>query len=181
MDGGLESVTSLPSCKRYIATHDANGKSVYADSPPQQYMPIGDDGGLARSYSVPAVPAKLENDVDVKAYLSKDGITSWTQPSIVTPGGANLLVVDLKPGAMSMMHQTVSIDFSICTIGEIDHELDGGQKVRLRPGDHIVQRGTMHRWINASKTEPARFVAVALSCEPFDIAGKQLEEIHIPN
>jgi hypothetical protein len=37
----------------------------------------------------------------------------------------------------------------------------------------------MHRWINASKTEPARFVATTIACEPFDIAGKQLEEIHL--
>ena len=177
----VESVTSLPPCKRYIATHDAEGKSVYVDSPPQQYVPVGGAGGLARSYSVAGIPSKLANDEDMKAYLSKEGVTSWTEPSIVTPGGANLLIVDLAPGGMSMMHRTVSIDFSVCVIGEIDHELDGGQKVRLRPGDHIVQRGTMHRWHNASKTEPARFVATTLSCEPFDIAGKQLEEVHVPD
>ena len=191
----VESITTLSPCKRYIATHDANGKSVYTESPPQQYAPVPNVGGVARSYSVSSVPAKLTGDEDMKAYLSKEGLTSWTQPAIVTPMGANLLVVDLASGGVSMMHRTVSIDFSICTNGEIDHELDGGQKVRLRPGvsascgqmsgarlntysdqDHIVQRGTMHRWSNASQTEPARFVAVTLSCEPFDIAGQQLEE-----
>jgi len=177
----VEQVTSLPPCKRHIATHDADGKSVYVDSPAQRYLPIPNAGGLARSYSVSSVPAKLADDQDLKAYLGDDGITSWRQPSIVTPAGANLLVVDLAPGGVSMMHQTVSIDFSICTNGEIDHELDGGQTVRLKPGDHIVQRGTNHRWHNASKTEPARFVAVTLSCEPFDIAGKKLEEVHRPN
>jgi hypothetical protein len=36
----------------------------------------------------------------------------------------------------------------------------------------------MHRWINASKTEPARFVAVTLTCDPFEIAGRMLEEYH---
>ena len=39
----------------------------------------------------------------------------------------------------------------------------------------------MHKWINASKTEPARFVAVTLACEPFEIPGKgMLEEWHEP-
>jgi hypothetical protein len=33
--------------------------------------------------------------------------------------------------------------------------------------------------LNASKTEPARFVAVTLPCEPFEIAGKMLEEVHV--
>lgn len=37
----------------------------------------------------------------------------------------------------------------------------------------------MHKWINASKTNSARFVAVTLPCEPFKIAGKLLEEIHV--
>jgi hypothetical protein len=38
----------------------------------------------------------------------------------------------------------------------------------------------MHRWHNASKTQPARFIATTISCVPFDIAGKQLEEVHLP-
>ena len=36
------------------------------------------------------------------------------------------------------MHRTVSIDFSICIMGGIDHELDSGEKVCLRLGDYIV-------------------------------------------
>lgn len=47
--------------------------------------------------------------------------------------------------------------------------------------DHIIQRGTMHRWSNPSKTKPARFVACALPCVPFDIAGEKLKEVHVPN
>jgi hypothetical protein len=45
--------------------------------------------------------------------------------------------------------------------------------------DHIIQRGTMHKWYNASKTEPARFVAVTLPCKPFLINGKDLAEEHV--
>jgi len=130
----VERVSDLPPCKRHITTHDAKGKSVYTKSSPQQYMPVGDSGGMARSYAVASIPATLTDDADIKAYLGQDAVTSWYQPSIVTPNGANLLVVDLAPGATSTMHQTVSIDFSICTIGEIEHELDSGETVLLRPG-----------------------------------------------
>ncbi|KAK5704168.1 hypothetical protein LTR97_003181 [Elasticomyces elasticus] len=186
----------LRPCKRYIATHDSEGKSVYADSPEQVYK-VRDAGAMSRSYAVGSIPADLENDADVKAYKSEEGRTSYMREAIVVPGpGANLVVVDLKPGGVSAMHRTVSIDFSICVIGEIDHELDGGEKVRLQPGvdipqlpfqayglltvlqDHIVQRGTMHRWSNPSATEPARFVACTLPCVPFDIAGQTLMEFH---
>lgn len=92
-------------------------------------------GGLARSFAVGSVPANLTDDADIKAYRAEEGPTSYTRREIVPPQpGANLLVIDLEPGAMSAMHRTVSIDFSICVQGEIDHELDAGEKVRLHPG-----------------------------------------------
>lgn len=180
MAGRTPSVTSLPPVNRYITAQDDLGHSIYVDSPPQMYLPFPGVGGLARSYAVSPIPPKLKNGEDMKAYLGPDAITSWMQPDIVTLGGATLLIVDLAPGGQTAMHQTVSIDFSTCVMGEVDHELDGEERVRLTPGDHIIQRGTMHRWRNASKTQPARLVVVTISCVPFDIAGKQLEEIHAP-
>jgi hypothetical protein len=125
MSGFLDSVVDLPPVKRYIATHDANGKSIYTESPPQKYFGVPGVGGVARSYSVSSVPAKLEGDEDSKAYLGTDEATSWTQPNIVTPNGANLLIVDLEPGGTSAMHRTVSIDFSVCILGEIDRMSHG--------------------------------------------------------
>lgn len=47
--------------------------------------------------------------------------------------------------------------------------------------DHIIQRGTMHKWHNASQTEPARFIAITLPAEPFQIpgTGEMLTEEHV--
>ncbi|WPH00193.1 Hypothetical protein R9X50_00301600 [Acrodontium crateriforme] len=172
----------LRECKRYIATHNPSGKSIYTESPDQVFALVPGVGGMARSYSVGGIPATLAHEADIKAYRSCDGPSSFTRPEIVPPQpGANLLVIDLEPGGMTMMHRTVSVDYSICCVGEIEHELDGGEKVRLFPGDHVVQRGTMHRWSNASQTQPARLIAVTIPCVPFDIAGKELKEVHIPN
>ena len=121
--------------KRYICTHDANGKSIYVPSPDQVYIPAPGVGGLAHSFAVSSIPANLTNDADINAYKSREGNSSHRSKEIVnSDGGANLLVIDLKPGASSSMHRTVSIDFSICVEGEIEHELDGGEKVRLFPG-----------------------------------------------
>lgn len=125
----------LAPCKRYIATHDAAGKSIYTESPEQHFNVTPGFGGLARSFSVDSVPANLTDEADIKAYKAETGPTSYKRREIVNPQpGANLLVIDLEPGAQSAMHRTVSIDFSICVQGEIDHELDGGEKVRLHPG-----------------------------------------------
>ena len=98
------------------------------------------EAGFAHSYSIPSVPVNLANDVDYKTYLSEGNINSQKSTHIVvpqtaeTPNGANCLVIDLPPGACSAMHRTVSIDFSICVIGTIVHELDSGETVTLKPG-----------------------------------------------
>lgn len=136
----LPNPTTLRPCKRHVATHDDQGKSIYTTSPAQAYHAVPNVGGMARSYAVDSVPANLSNGADLKAYLSKDGITSYTQRDIVVPSdtGANLVVVDIAPGGFSQMHRTVSIDFSICVIGEIEHELDSGEKVKLLPGVSTV-------------------------------------------
>lgn len=136
----------LPPNKRYIATHDANGKSVYASSPDQVYIaPAGSAINMARSYSVPNVPVNFADDEDLKGYLAgPESVSSFQRPEIVVPSeggnnnGANCLVVDLQPGAFSVMHQTVSIDFSICVIGTIIHELDSGERVTLKAGVRLI-------------------------------------------
>lgn len=129
----LDSVTSLPPVRRFITKHNADGKSVHLESTPQKYFPSPGAGGYARSYSL-ALPGKLADNADIKAYTATDNVTSWNSPAIVAPGGANLVVVDLVPGGQSLMHQTVSLDFSVVVLGEIEHELDSGEIVTLKAG-----------------------------------------------
>lgn len=47
-------------------------------------------------------------------------------------------------------HRTVSVDYGIVTKGAVTLVLDDGERVKLGPGDVIVQRGTIHEWINES-------------------------------
>jgi hypothetical protein len=99
-------VKGLKPCKRYIATHDKTGKSVYAESPEQVFNAAPGVGGVARSFAVDSVPANLTDDADIKAYRAEEGPTSYTRREIVPPQpGANLLVIDLAPGALSAMHR----------------------------------------------------------------------------
>lgn len=128
-------VPGLRQNKRYITTHDDIGKSVYAESPPQHFNLVPGFGGAARSFAIASVPAVLDKEVDIHAYRAEDGPSSYKAKDIVAPQpGANIMVCDLSPGGKSYMHRTVSIDYSICVQGELDHELDGGAVVRLYPG-----------------------------------------------
>lgn len=123
-----EQVTDLPPSRRYICTHDSSGKSVLYSQPSQKYHGRSGVGGMARSYAVSSVPAVLKDNVDIQDYEATSGVTSYLGTEIVSPNqkGANLLVVDIAPGGQTQMHRTVSIDFSICVLGHIKMELDGG-------------------------------------------------------
>jgi hypothetical protein len=128
----------LRDCHRYINTHDSNGKSHFIDSPDLQYTESVGAGAVARSYAVAKVPVQLENESDLKAYLSDDkekNVASHLNTQLtIQDGGANLVVVNFAPGGISKMHKTVSIDFSICVEGRIQIEMDSGEKIELGPG-----------------------------------------------
>ncbi len=56
-------------------------------------------------------------------------------------------VIEYAPGVTPRNHRTDSIDFAVVMSGEIDMELDD-EVVRLKAGDVMVQRGTIHNWVN---------------------------------
>lgn len=124
----------LPPCVRHITTHGPDGKSLYHSSTSPKFFQVLKLGRMARSYSANDLPADLSDDNDLKTFEGLTEATSHRRREIFIPNGANLNVVDIRPGGFSVMHQTSSVDFSICVLGTIDHELDSGQVVRLRPG-----------------------------------------------
>ncbi|HKO19185.1 MAG TPA: cupin domain-containing protein, partial [Acidobacteriaceae bacterium] len=76
------------------------------------------------------------------------------------------------PGVTPRNHRTDSIDYAVVISGEIDMVLDL-ETVHLKQGDVLVQRGTVHNWVNNGK-EPC-FIAFALiSAKPVTAGGKSL-------
>ena len=57
--------------------------------------------------------------------------------------------------------------------GEIDMEMDG-TTVHVKAGDVLVQRGTIHNWIN-SGTEPCIIAFTLIDAKPVEAGGKKLE------
>ena len=47
-----------------------------------------------------------------------------------------------------VMHRTETLDYMIVLSGECDLELDDGLTTHVSTGDIVVQRGTMHAWVN---------------------------------
>jgi mannose-6-phosphate isomerase-like protein (cupin superfamily) len=96
------------------------------------------------------------------------------------PKGERVLfrVGEFLPGESDVpsMHRTQTQDLAIVLSGELDMVLDSGEIVeRLRSGDCVVQRGTMHSWV-ARGTEPVRVLFVLMDAEPVRVGGQLLEE-----
>lgn len=79
------------------------------------------------------------------------------------------------------MHRTRSLDYGIVVEGEVEAvvgEEGEGKKVERRKlgrGDVVVQRGTMHCWVNTSETEWARMMFVLMDCGKDGVEGGQDE------
>ncbi len=56
--------------------------------------------------------------------------------------------------------------------GEIDMELDD-TTVHLKAGDVLVQRGTIHNWVNRG-TVPCVIAFVLIGAKPVEVGGKVL-------
>jgi quercetin dioxygenase-like cupin family protein len=69
------------------------------------------------------------------------------QVGTTLPGGTVFRVIEFLPGVAPRVHRTDSIDYAVVMSGEIDMQLDDTE-VHLKAGDVLVQRGTVHNWVN---------------------------------
>ena len=63
-------------------------------------------------------------------------------------------------------HNTTTVDFLVLTKGELDLVTENGT-VHLKAGDCVVQKATVHAWINPGK-EPAELVHVMVGAHTSD-------------
>jgi mannose-6-phosphate isomerase-like protein (cupin superfamily) len=86
--------------------------------------------------------------------------------------GTVFRVLELAPGVSPRNHRTDSIDYAVVMSGEVDMELDD-TTVHLKAGDVLVQRGTIHNWVNRGSV-PCVIAFVLIAAEPVTIGGKVL-------
>ena len=136
---------------RRIVTGHRDGKAVvWKDDAPSNAASRVPGLSSTLVWSTDATPADYSRDEDMGE--RKLGI----QPP---PRGTRFSVLDVEPGNAAFMHRTDSVDYVICLAGEIEMDMDGGETVKMRAGDVMVQRGTSHSWVNRSKA-PCRLAVV---------------------
>ena len=90
-----------------------------------------------------------------------------------SPQGTIFRIIEYGPGVAPRNHRTSTIDYAVVISGEIDMELDEGT-VHLKAGDVLVQRGTIHNWVNRG-SEPCVIAFVLIAAHPVVRGGKTLE------
>jgi quercetin dioxygenase-like cupin family protein len=86
--------------------------------------------------------------------------------------GSVFRVVSFGPGVAPRNHRTDSIDYAVVISGEIDMVLDG-TVAHLKAGDVLVQRGTIHNWVN-NGSEPCVIAFALIGAKPVTVNGKPL-------
>jgi quercetin dioxygenase-like cupin family protein len=110
--------------------------------------------------------------------VDNDSFNDPTSASFKTTvdGGSVFRIVRYQPGVTPRNHRTDSIDYAVVISGAIDMELDDGVIVKLKAGDVLVQRGTMHNWVNRG-TEDCVIAFVLISAKPVTAAGEALHAV----
>ncbi|KAI1819440.1 cupin domain protein [Xylaria intraflava] len=157
---------SLPDPARVITTTNSQTgvSSIYTTL--SESLPVTRNLGgthIRLAYVSDRAPQPLNGNGDLAAY----GGFLENVPQLVVPGGGSTVwYIDLAPGSESPLHRTVSLDFVFLIEGELELMIDSGETRMLRPGDTVIQRGTMHQWKNHSKDKWVRMIAVMAQCEP---------------
>jgi mannose-6-phosphate isomerase-like protein (cupin superfamily) len=128
--------------RRVVTGHDKNGKAVVRiDDVKANWSP-----GRANQER-----QNIWTTNDLPVHFTEDGEDKGArQIGTTITGGSVFRVVEFGPGVAPRNHRTDSIDYAVVMSGEIDMEMDD-TVVHLKAGDVLVQRGTIHNWVNKGK------------------------------
>jgi mannose-6-phosphate isomerase-like protein (cupin superfamily) len=149
--------------RRVVTGHDAQGRAkVLIDEPVKNVFSQRPGASYSVIWSSEGFPVNNDGDDDPSG--KKIGTT--------IANGTVFRVVSFGPGVAPRNHRTDSIDYAVVMSGAIDMVLDIGT-VHLKAGDVLVQRGTIHNWVNNGK-EPCVIAFTLIAAKPVSVGGKGL-------
>ena len=152
--------------RRVVTGHDANGRAVVKIDEVSKNLTSSRPAQMACVvWTTESFP--VDNTGDADQGIRKVGTT--------LNNGTVFRVVEFGPGVAPRNHRTDSIDYAVVMAGEIDMEMDD-TVVHLKAGDVLVQRGTIHNWINRG-TAPCLIAFVLVDAKPVEVGGKVLNAV----
>jgi quercetin dioxygenase-like cupin family protein len=150
--------------RRVVTGHKRDGKAtVIIDEISKDVISARPGANFCNIWSTDTLPANNDDEAD-----GAKRIVGTT-----TKNGSVFRVIEYQPGVSPRNHRTESIDYAIVLDGEIDMQLDD-ESVHLRSGDVLVQRGTIHNWVNRS-SKSCYIAFVLIDAAPVAVSGQKLE------
>jgi quercetin dioxygenase-like cupin family protein len=150
--------------RRVVTGHDKEGRAIAKIDEVSQNLRSARPGATACVvWTSEGFP--VDNTGEADEGLRQTGTTH--------ENGSVFRILELQPGNTPRVHRTDSLDYAVIMSGEIDMELESGDTTHLKAGDVIVQRGTVHNWINRG-TEPCVIAFVLIAAKPVEAGGKVL-------
>ncbi|MFI5267071.1 MAG: cupin domain-containing protein [Chloroflexota bacterium] len=148
--------------RRVVTGHDHNGKAIVESDQTAEL------GSLRPGTNSRVMWTSQGFPVDNSGHEDTSGRATGT----TLANGTVFRIVEFGPGNGPRVHRTDSIDYAVILSGEIDMELDDNV-VHLKAGDVLVQRGTIHNWVNKG-TQPCRIAFILIDAKPVAVDGKVL-------
>ena len=161
--------------RRVVTGHDETGKAIVVSDESLTAVPrrIGTNITGCEIWSTDRIPVDNSREADA---AQRAGFV--TRHNYVGSGqGTTCRITEFAPGHGRFPHRTETVDYAILLSGEIDLELDGDEVVHLKAGDVVVQRGTMHTWINKGSV-PAVFAFILIDAKPVEVNGESLRTVY---
>ena len=149
--------------RRIVTGHDQNGRAIVKiDDQVRNVISSRPGASSSVVWSTAGFPVDNTDELD--------GALRKVQTSEAE--GTVFRVVRYEPGVAPRNHRTDSMDYAVVISGEIDMELDE-TVVHLQAGDVLVQRGTIHNWVNRG-SEPCVIAFVLIGAKPVTAGGRTL-------
>jgi quercetin dioxygenase-like cupin family protein len=152
--------------RRVVTGHDKDGRAVVKiDEVSENVISTRPGQSACVVWTTEAFPVNNAGEAD-------EGLR---QVGTTLKNGTVFRIVEFGPGVAPRNHRTDSIDYAVVLSGEIDMELTDSV-VHLKTGDVLVQRGTIHNWVNRGTTSCV-IAFVLIDAKPVEVDGKVLNAV----
>jgi quercetin dioxygenase-like cupin family protein len=157
--------------RRVVTGHDPKGKAIVASDERMNGVSAPARPYISRCeiWSTDTMP--VDNSEEAAAAQRKGFVVRHNY--VGSGQGTVVRITEFAPGAPKFMHRTETVDYAILLSGECDLELDDGKTVHLTQGDIVVQRGTMHAWVN-NGSQPCTCAFILIDADPVEAGGTKL-------
>jgi len=168
--------SSYPPVRRIVTGHSPSGKSIFLEDKTVHGHTFSEnsDALFTDLYSHDGFPASNQDTIGTSGDVTFTDLIASKPNELISRTGTTLRAVDTAPHSKTSFHRTLSLDYGIVAKGTITLILDDGKRVKLSAGDVIIQRGTIHEWVNEGD-EWTRVFFVTIPSEKVKIGDKELD------